>query len=101
MIYLSTLFLSLFITITAIPVLNRFANKLRILDIPDERKIHDRPMPRSGGIAIFLGVIVAAMLWIPKEGFFKGYLIGSAIIVFFGLMDDLKGITYKVKFAGQ
>ncbi|OPY74843.1 MAG: putative undecaprenyl-phosphate N-acetylglucosaminyl 1-phosphate transferase [Syntrophorhabdus sp. PtaU1.Bin058] len=101
MIYLSTLLLSLFITISLIPVLIRLAGRLRAIDIPDARKVHEHPVPRTGGLAMAIGTFVSAFLWAKAGTFFNAYAIGAGIIVLFGIIDDLKGLSYRAKFAGQ
>ena len=48
-----------------------------------------------------IGAVVPILLWAPKTHFVKGLLIGSLIIVFFGLADDIKDLKPKVKLLGQ
>ncbi|MCX5807654.1 MAG: MraY family glycosyltransferase [Proteobacteria bacterium] len=102
MIYLSSTFLlSLFVTIPIIPILIRVAERFHALDMPDERKVHSHPIPRIGGIAMVIGTFATAFLWADSSPFFKAYAIGIAIIVAFGLIDDLKQLDYRVKFGAQ
>lgn len=101
MIYLSALLLSLFVTISLVPLLIRFAGRVKAIDMPGERKVHSAPIPRIGGIAIAVGVFVSMLIWISEDNFLRAYTIGAAIIVLFGIIDDLKGLSYKVKFSGQ
>jgi UDP-GlcNAc:undecaprenyl-phosphate GlcNAc-1-phosphate transferase len=101
LIYLSTLLLSLFITIALIPLFSRMFTRLKVLDMPDERKVHTHPIPRSGGIAMVIGAFIPIMLWAPTGGFLFAYAVGVGIIVLVGLFDDLKTLGYKAKFAGQ
>src|SRR4030042_2983374 len=101
MILLSTFLLSIFVTMALIPVFSRVAGKMHALDVPDWRKVHGQPIPRVGGLAIAIGALVSAVLWIRSDCFFHSYLIGAAIIVLVGFLDDIKGIDYRSKFAGQ
>jgi UDP-GlcNAc:undecaprenyl-phosphate GlcNAc-1-phosphate transferase len=101
MIYLSAILLSLFITITLIPMFKRMAIRLHAMDVPDERKVHPRPMPKAGGAAMALGTLIPVILWAPASPFVRSLLIGAGIVVFFGLADDFLDIGYPVKFAGQ
>lgn len=101
MIFFSTFLLSIFVTMALIPVFSRVAVKLHALDVPDWRKVHDRPIPRIGGLAMAIGTLVSALLWIHSESFVHAYLIGASIIVVVGFLDDIKGIDYRAKFAGQ
>ncbi len=101
MIYFSTLLLSLFITITLIPVSRKLAIRLHGMDIPNERKVHPYPIPKNGGIAMALGICVSVLLWANGDQLVQAVLLGTGIVVVFGLVDDFKGIGYKGKFVGQ
>ena len=69
MVFLFTLLLSLFVTIALIPVFSRLAARLHALDLPDWRKVHSRPIPRTGGLAMAIGTFVSALLWIQVDDF--------------------------------
>ena len=100
--YLSTLLLSTFITIVLIPVFSKAALQFNIgLDLPDQRKVHRRAIPRVGGLAITLGVYGSTLFLRPGDQFLKAYVIAGAIIFLFGLLDDLKGIGFRLKFFSQ
>jgi UDP-GlcNAc:undecaprenyl-phosphate GlcNAc-1-phosphate transferase len=101
MIYFSSLLFSLFITTALIPLLTRLAARMYAFDIPGPRKVHDRPIPKSGGIAMALGIVLPLAFWAPETAFLRTVLLGSGLIVFFGIMDDLKDLAYGWKFAGQ
>ena len=101
MIYLSTLLLSLFITIILIPVSRKLAIRLHGMDIPNERKVHPNPMPKTGGIAMALGVVISVLLWAHGDQLVRAILLGTGIVVLFGLIDDFRGLGYKAKFASQ
>ncbi len=101
MLYFSTILLSVFITVSLIPVMTRLAARFQFVDVPDQRKVHDIPVPRIGGLAIALGAFVPVIFWITADGFVRAYLIGAGALVIFGLLDDLKGLGYKAKFGGQ
>ncbi len=101
MIYLTALLLSVFITVSLIPIMTRLAARFQIVDFPDQRKIHTIPVPRIGGLAIALGAAVPVILWMTGDDFLRAYLIGAGVLVLFGLVDDMKGLGHKAKFAGQ
>lgn len=101
MIFLSTLLLSLFITIALIPLFRRLAIRLHAMDLPDQRKVHRCPMPKSGGIAMALGALIPVFLWAPMDDSLRAILIGAGIVVLLGLVDDFRSLGYKAKFAGQ
>lgn len=101
MIYFSTLLISMFITIALIPVFRSLAVRVNAVDVPNHRKVHSCPMPKSGGIAMALGALVPVLFWAPGGEFVRAVLIGTGIVVFFGLMDDFRDLGYKAKFTGQ
>ena len=101
MIYLSTLIISMFTTIVLIPIFMGLAVKLKALDVPNERKVHQIPTPKSGGISMALGAMVPILLWMPKNDFTLALLIGAWIIVLFGMIDDFMDMDYRIKFCGQ
>ena len=101
MIIFSTFLIATIITILLMPIFINVARKANILDIPDERKVHSAPIPRIGGIAMVLGAFLPIVLWAPMDQFVKSMLLGSGIVVLFGLVDDVKHIGFKPKFAGK
>jgi len=101
MLLFSTLLLSLFITITLMPVTRKLAIKMHGMDIPNKRKVHPYPMPKNGGIAMAVGICVSVLLWANGDQFVRAVLLGTGIVVVFGLIDDFRGIGYKGKFVGQ
>ena len=111
-------FLLAFITSYVLtPYTIRLAKKVGALDIPKEsRKIHEKPMPRLGGLAVILGFLLSVIyllivtsiekttnLFGPEQYFTKliGFLCGILILGFFCFLDDLKGINPFVKLIGQ
>ena len=89
------------VSLMLIPVLRRYADQLGFLDIPDERKVHTIEIPRVGGIAMVIGVLVSLVLWIDFEQYIKAYIIGIVIIAVFGICDDRVQLGHKSKFLGQ
>jgi UDP-GlcNAc:undecaprenyl-phosphate GlcNAc-1-phosphate transferase len=74
-----------------------------VIDQPEARKIHRRPVPRLGGAAIFLAVIAAALILGQRYRFtqFGSILVGATGISFMGLIDDRWGLHALVKLVGQ
>lgn len=95
------LFVSLSITLGAIPLLGKAASYLHVMDMPDERKIHTRPIPKIGGIAMAAGFFVPVVLWLPMDTFVSALLAGCAILVVAGILDDVYNLNYKLKFLAQ
>ncbi len=78
------------------------APKIGAMDVPkDNRRMHDHAIPRFGGIAIYLGIIVTSLVFVPMSRQFQGILAGATLITLLGIVDDIKGLRPKVKLAGQ
>jgi UDP-GlcNAc:undecaprenyl-phosphate/decaprenyl-phosphate GlcNAc-1-phosphate transferase len=101
MIYFSILFLALFITMALTPLSRRFCTRIRAVDVPGGRKIHECTTPKGGGIAMAFGVAVPVVLWTVPDPFVKAVLIGGGVVFLFGLIDDLRDLRCEIKFAAQ
>ena len=101
MIAFYTLILSLFVATALVPLLVRYAGALRLVDLPDARKIHHGAIPRVGGIAIAAGALLAVVLFLPDRPEIVAYLVGALIIFAFGVADDRFDLDYRLKFFGQ
>ena len=102
MVFLSTLLISMFFTMALIPILRAMALRLHAgLDIPNPRKVHTEPKPKVGGLAMAVGALVPFLLVADGDRFVNSVLIGAGIIVLFGLLDDIRNLGWKTKFAGQ
>jgi len=101
MIYLSSLLFSTVATVLFIPMLMKLSYKIHALDSPGERKIHAQPIPRCGGFAMVLGGIGPILFWAAGNDFTRAYLAAVGVLVFFGAVDDIRGLGYKEKFLGQ
>lgn len=94
--------ISFLVTLVVTPLAIKIAPKIGGVDIPkDNRRVHTRPVPRVGGIAIYAGVVVAVLLFMPHSMKIIGILIGGTIIFVLGLIDDIKELPAILKLAGQ
>ena len=101
MIFLSTLLSSILITIILIPVFSGLALRLQLMDLPNERKIHTQPIPRTGGIAMAIGAFTPILFWLRQESFVRCFLPAAGVIALFGVADDLRDLSPRWKLAGQ
>ncbi len=101
MTYFFSFVIALILTIALMPVLVRVALHLNILDVPDNRKVHSIPIPRIGGLAMAIGAVIPITMGQNPSGLTGAYLAGASVLVATGLVDDWKGLGYRVKFAGQ
>lgn len=95
---------SLFATITALvvslgimPVMTWLAPRLQLLDQPNARKVHLRPVPRVGGWGITLGALTAVLLWLPVDSNSIAFAIGAIILLLGGAADDSLDLPPKTK----
>ncbi|MBI1746635.1 MAG: undecaprenyl/decaprenyl-phosphate alpha-N-acetylglucosaminyl 1-phosphate transferase [Acidobacteria bacterium] len=111
--YLMLFFLSASVSLLLTPILLRISHRYQWLDVPDgRRKIHAQPVPRLGGIAIFMAFLVT--LWISFLGHntifaaLRGQwdkvvclLLPATLIFLIGLFDDFRGVSAKTKLSLQ
>jgi UDP-GlcNAc:undecaprenyl-phosphate/decaprenyl-phosphate GlcNAc-1-phosphate transferase len=84
------------------PAVGRVGRILGLVDEPGERRrLHVRPVPRLGGIALFLGIFLPAVAFLALDGSWRGILLGAAIAVTVGVVDDLRGLAWWAKLGGQ
>ncbi len=83
------------------PYVKQLAFKIGAVDKPDKRKVHTHIMPRLGGLAIFLGCVLAVVCSLPITRDLMGILLGGAWIVIVGILDDKYSLPAKVKLLGQ
>ena len=84
------------------PPVKRFAEAVGAIDVPkDERRVHKIPIPRMGGLAIFLGWLLTVLLFVEMDLQMVGLLLGAIIIVVMGAVDDIVSLNAWIKLAGQ
>ena len=81
--------------------IKKIAEHIGAMDIPNARKVHTKPMPRLGGLGIFLGFLFGYMLFGVQSVQMNSILIGGFIIVLTGVIDDIKPLPAKTKLIGQ
>jgi UDP-GlcNAc:undecaprenyl-phosphate GlcNAc-1-phosphate transferase len=94
--------LALIVSFCATPVVKKLAYQVGAIDVPkDNRRMHKKPIPRLGGLAIFCGFLVAVVLFVPLSPQFLAVLAGAAVIVVLGAFDDVYALGAKFKFLVQ
>jgi len=81
--------------------MRRVAFRLNILDHPEERKIHKKPIPLLGGLAIYISYVVTIFLNFNFSIELKGIILAGTIILIIGLVDDIKSLSATWKLVGQ
>jgi UDP-GlcNAc:undecaprenyl-phosphate GlcNAc-1-phosphate transferase len=97
---------ALAVTAALTPLTMRLARAVGAVDHPRERGLSERDTPLLGGLAIFGGLIVAGLIWLPSgygrsHELWTGVLLGAAVITFVGALDDRFDLPPGVKFVGQ
>ncbi|MDR1822058.1 MAG: undecaprenyl/decaprenyl-phosphate alpha-N-acetylglucosaminyl 1-phosphate transferase, partial [Oscillospiraceae bacterium] len=97
-----TLLAAFGVAFCATPVARYFAVKTGAVDVPtDMRRMHTSPVPRLGGLAIFLGFICGVVFFAELNRQLRGILIGCAVIVAIGALDDVFELTAVTKLIVQ
>jgi UDP-GlcNAc:undecaprenyl-phosphate GlcNAc-1-phosphate transferase len=94
------------VTALLTPATKRLARALGAIDEPRERGLSERATPLLGGLAIFTGVLVAGLIWLPAgyhsdHHLWQGVLLAAAVITIVGAIDDRFDLPPIVKLAGQ
>ena len=104
--YLDQIFLMVLTTFvfTALimPLTNKIADHIGAIDIPkDDRRVHSKPIPKLGGLGIFAGFLFGYMLFGIQSIQMNSILIGSFIIIMYGIIDDIKTLNARYELIGQ
>jgi UDP-GlcNAc:undecaprenyl-phosphate GlcNAc-1-phosphate transferase len=83
------------------PAVGGMARRLGVVDLPGGRRINQLPVPRLGGLALFLGLLVPALAFLHSGRENRGLLLGAAVAVTVGIVDDFRGLPWFAKLAGQ
>lgn len=93
---------AMLISFVATPLVKKLAYKVGAVDVPkDNRRMHDHPIPRMGGLAIFIGCVASILLFADVTRPLQGILLGSCLIVAVGVVDDAHPLGAGVKFILQ
>ena len=93
---------ALIVSFLMTPPVKAFAYKVGAIDVPkDNRRMPKVPIPRLGGLAIFIGFMVSTLLFNEIDMQMRGILLGSVIIVLLGVVDDIKPLPAMLKFVVQ
>ena len=92
---------ALTVTAALIPVLVHWAPTIGLTDAPGPRKVHSIPVPRVGGLAMAVGLLLPTLITVELTPSIRGLLLGLVVLLVFGLWDDRVTLGYRTKFAGQ
>ncbi len=87
------------------PFVIKFAKKINIIDDPSKNKhpkvIHTYPVPRGGGLAIYVGILFAALIFIPHDLHLYAILTGLTLLVGLGILDDKYNLNPYLRIGAQ
>jgi UDP-GlcNAc:undecaprenyl-phosphate/decaprenyl-phosphate GlcNAc-1-phosphate transferase len=89
------------LTLALTPAAARLARLLGAVDVPSGRRIHTRPTPRLGGLAICAGATAPVLWFLPAGIEGRGLLAGALLITLLGAVDDTLGLDPLLKLAAQ
>ncbi len=90
------------IGVCLVPLVISFSKKEGLVDVPNERKIHTKPISRIGGVAIWASTMLTflclvMMSYYPSEHLLSGILLGGSLMFLLGLVDDIYNLDAKFK----
>src|SRR5436305_1995358 len=89
------------IVVLLTPAVGGMARLLGVVDRPEPRRLNRSPIPRLGGLALFLGVLVPSLAFLPLGPETRGLLLGAAVATTVGAVDDFRGLRWWEKLGGQ
>jgi UDP-GlcNAc:undecaprenyl-phosphate GlcNAc-1-phosphate transferase len=89
------------IVVLLTPAVGGMARLLGVVDAPGGRRLNKRPIPRLGGLAIFLGILVPSLAFLSLDGEMRGIVLGAAVACVVGAIDDFRGLDPLPKLGGQ
>lgn len=92
---------TLLTSLILVPIVKKVATHVGAMDIPNERKIHKVPMPRLGGLAIYLSFLLGYMLYGEVSTQMLSILIGGFLLILVGFIDDIKSVPARYKLIVQ
>lgn len=99
--YLLLFVIAFTVSLIATPFVAKLAFLVGAIDKPGKRKIHDKIMPRLGGLAVYAGFLAAAVFLLGDGAKVHGLLLGGTVILLLGIADDITELSPKKKLAGQ
>jgi UDP-GlcNAc:undecaprenyl-phosphate/decaprenyl-phosphate GlcNAc-1-phosphate transferase len=86
------------IVLVLTPLVAKIAPRIGGVDHGGDRpRVHTKPVPRIGGVAIVVAILVAGVIWADIDGPYVGMLIGTGLVALVGLYDDIHGLRPSAK----
>jgi UDP-GlcNAc:undecaprenyl-phosphate GlcNAc-1-phosphate transferase len=94
-------FPALLLTLWLTPVVLRHSIRLKAVDLPDVRKVHERAVSRLGGVAMVGGLVLSLLFFTPLDRTILAFLAGVLLVAATGFLDDVYRIPPAAKFVGE
>ena len=94
-------FVTFLVSVLLVPIVKKVAKHIRAMDVPNARKVHKVPMPRLGGLAIYIAFLFGYILYGQISTQMISILIGSFLLIIVGIFDDINSVPAKYKFLVQ
>jgi len=94
-------FITLIASLILVPIVGKVALDLNIVARPNARKVHEKPTPEMGGLAIYSAFMLGCLFVLPVDRQFMAMLIGGFIIVLCGVIDDMVEMQARYKLLFQ
>lgn len=89
------------LTTFLVPLVKLLAVRIGAVDKPNARKVHQKIMPRMGGLAIYAAFWIVVYTFYPSSQPMTGFFLGATMLVFVGIVDDVTDMPAKLKLLGQ
>jgi UDP-GlcNAc:undecaprenyl-phosphate GlcNAc-1-phosphate transferase len=108
--YLVVFVVAFLVCLVTVPIMRKMAIRYGIVDWPNERKVHRQPIAYLGGIAVYLGLMAGVLIaYLPNFPYHSPYvdapptaiLLGITLILLTGVVDDVWGLSPRIKVGGQ
>jgi len=101
MIYLIVFFTSLVLTLFFTPALIDFITRIKVVDLPGERRVNKSAIPRMGGLIIYVVVLILVISFYGNLNSVRFFILASGLIALLGIVDDMVGVKWNHKFIIQ
>ncbi len=95
-----TFLVAFFSALFVLPQLSHIANRIGLVDVPNQRKTHKVPRPLVGGLGIIISATFSSLVFVPLLGM-RGYFSGLAVLLIIGFLDDFQELGHRKKFLAQ
>jgi UDP-GlcNAc:undecaprenyl-phosphate GlcNAc-1-phosphate transferase len=93
--------LALVIVVLLTPVVGNVARYLGVVDKPGGRRVHERIVPKLGGLALFFGILIPSLAFLRFSPEMRGLILGATVATAVGAIDDFRGLRWWEKLGGQ